>query len=749
MNRYHFFVLHGANCGVDISKISVKSKSSSHKKRRDRGSTLILILAVTIGIVLTLLLFALAYTRLLGTAQEQKTAIEASALAAAREISKIVIYDPACGYVSLSDSAPNGEGTMPQSGLSDQFPVPVKGINTMIGTARLDLIIADKIAQHAPPAGCAAYDMSDMEQLALQDLNNALRAWDPTLVAGSGNGLRQVIEASLTPSGSPQALDIHGVQVRPYDLALLAYNQNDIRMNGESSYVSGSMQLTLGCIEGGAATNIPVPRETGAANVSTCPAAARISSSVIPGFVYRSYTSIPYTTAAGTTAQFVFAGIGDSVRLMDPKKWAATIAGLPYQIPTVVRAEADQLIKDMHNSTGKPIHAAACAQPASVYDPKPKPGALSVSFPDGQPSGITCPGHLLAHPQLVDNTNDADCLTAVNGDYPIDLPTASLGQTNHPLDGPGSVNMRPIGKVWQVALYDWIRRAGVKADAQAVVAIQDMVFTQPTPTTSTTWNPNTVAGPPPTTPASLGPIARGRIHIFRFADDGWITCEGKNDRPWPLPVLADSQFYAESLDALNAAPVYDLPTGGTTPAVSITAVIGNDKGKGKGKGQQDTVTDSFLFTNLWDAYIRDEVRKPANGKHSGEPLDDSDVVMLPPSNRPAQSSTIALSGDEGEYSIASLGYGNGAKKYGKNGGAIPVLTAQSDFSETMFTLLNYPAATMFTEYDKTGTGTATIRPTYKANGTAVDIRFRRQVAVGALADVLGFEIGYVADGVGP
>ncbi len=738
-NRYQFLVpnFSGKAGGVGI--------------RSMRGNTLILILAVTVGIVMTLLLFALAYTRLLGTHQEQKTAIEAASLAAAREMSKIVVFDPTCGYVSLSDSAPNGAGTMPQSGLSDQYPVPVKGINTMIGTARLGLIIADKIAQHAPPAGCAAYDMSDMEQLALLDLNNALKAWDPAIGGGSGNGLRQVLEASLTPSGSPQALDIQGVQVKPYDMALLAYNQNDIRMNGESSYVSGSLQLTLGCIQGGAATNIPVPRETGAATVATCPAAARVSSSVIPGFVYMSYTSVPYTTAAGNTGNYVFGGIGDSVRLMDHKKWVATVAGLPYQIPTIVRAEADQLIKDMHNSTPKPIHAAACAQPASVYDPKPKPGALSISFPDGQPAGITMPGHLLAHPQMIDNTNDADCLTATNGDYPSDAPTSSLSQSNHPLDGVGTVNMRPIGKVWQVALFDWIRRAGVKADVQAVVAMQDRVLSAPSPT-SVSWNPMTVAGPPPTTPVSLGPIAAGRIHIFRFDNDGWISYEGKAHKPWPLPVLADSQFYAESLDALNSTPVFDFPPGGTTPVASITAVILNDKGHGKGKGQQDTVSDSFNFTNLWDIYVRDEVRNPATGKHSGEPLDNTQVAMIRPAknwNERSKSVQIAMNGDEGTYPIASLGAGSGAKKGPKNGGAIPILTVQSDFSETMVTLLNYPKTTVFTQFDSSGTGAAVVRPTYKANGTACDIRFRRQVNVGALAQVLGFEIGYVGDGVGP
>jgi hypothetical protein len=48
---------------------------------------------------------------------------------------------------------------------------------------------------------------------------------------------------------------------------------------------------------------------------------------------------------------FVFAGIGDSIKLIDPKQWAATVAGLPYQVATVVKAEADQHVNDTQNPT--------------------------------------------------------------------------------------------------------------------------------------------------------------------------------------------------------------------------------------------------------------------------------------------------------------------------------------------------------------------------------------------------------------
>ncbi|NJL73487.1 MAG: hypothetical protein HC888_19155 [Candidatus Competibacteraceae bacterium] len=78
---------------------------------------------------------------MLGTNSEQRTAIEAAALAAARDLSMIAIDTPDYGFVSLSDSAPIGSTTA----AADNFYTPVRSINGIIGTLRLDMIIADKL----------------------------------------------------------------------------------------------------------------------------------------------------------------------------------------------------------------------------------------------------------------------------------------------------------------------------------------------------------------------------------------------------------------------------------------------------------------------------------------------------------------------------------------------------------------------------------------------------------------------------
>jgi heme/copper-type cytochrome/quinol oxidase subunit 2 len=55
-------------------------------KRPESGSMLVFGTAITIAIVAVLAFFSLSYVRLLGSSSEQRTAIEAAALAAARDL---------------------------------------------------------------------------------------------------------------------------------------------------------------------------------------------------------------------------------------------------------------------------------------------------------------------------------------------------------------------------------------------------------------------------------------------------------------------------------------------------------------------------------------------------------------------------------------------------------------------------------------------------------------------------------------
>ncbi len=149
------------------------------------------------------------------------------------------------------------------------------------------------------------------------------------------------------------------------------------RQTNNSKFVEGSLKLTLGCIDGGGSTNIPIPKPDTLSSVS--------STQKIGNF-YKSYTK--YSVSATKISSLP--ALQKAQLVVDNNKFAKTLSSLPYFIPSIVRAEGDQMISatDGTNMRRGVQHAAACAQPFNVYDPKPAPGILSVSFPDGRPPEI-------------------------------------------------------------------------------------------------------------------------------------------------------------------------------------------------------------------------------------------------------------------------------------------------------------------------------------------------------------------------
>lgn len=456
----------------------MKSPSNfAQQCRNSSGNTLALIAAISAGILILILLFALSYTRLVGSNQEQRTAVEAAALAAAKEVSRIVINDPNFGYVSLSDAAPIGKATA----AGDNYFMPVNGINTMMGTIRLDLIIADSLGN------------LPMKALAKRDLANLKLAKEKLVTE---------IRQSLTGAGSSK--DIDGNPVNPYTAAEAAYNQNLVRMSGNASYVPNSMKLTLGSISAPMQTNVPVPKPTSYANVD--------DEQAMNGF-YMSGVNVPYDGE-----DFVFGAIGDSLKLVDPRKFAETQSGVPYQMPSVVKAEADQRIQDQADKSYKTVHAQTCAATASVYDPKPAPGTLTLSFPDQMPPEITSINSILSLPNM-NGPGPIDIKKSTNGDYPE--PGSSL--VPNTWTGGGTANGNTVASG---AYYDWLRRSGARMNADQAVKL----LTEPL----------TNSGLP-------------SIHIFSVKPDGTIqyNYDPSLDTA-PYWVASENQMYGVALDALTS-----------------------------------------------------------------------------------------------------------------------------------------------------------------------------------------------------
>jgi len=674
---------------------------------------------MTVGIVLGLIFFGLNYVRLVGSGSEQKKAIEAAALAAANDLSRVVINTPQFGYVSISDDAPVGKTT----NAGDNFFLQVRSVNTLIGTARLEKMLASVVL--ADPGDALNY-------LADQDLANAQIA---------AKSLETTLAASLAPGGS--AKDINGNAITPYADALAAYQANAQRISGQSTYVPNSLSLSLGQSKQELATNIPVP------------VTAKVPAGVVPGGsqinnFYKSNVDVPF---AGN--DYVFMAVGSqSSALLDPKNFVASLPGLPYQYPSIVQASAQQIVTQTNNQNpgGSTIYCAACAEPASIYDPLPAPGAMSFSFPDGMIPEITSPNVMLSDKLFLNNTaNSGDCFTSKGGDYPSDQPTAFLSHESWfaPPGGPEP----PIGVAYRVALFDWFRRAGTKAKIDSVLTQLAAPF--PAVNTLVAWNayvppaapipppppppPPPPAPPPPPPPPPVPvpfpqrgvplvsipvPIPQGIMHIYKFNPDGTVSHTTQVIKPFPYSVASENQLYVVSYNAFVSKDPYFAVTTPGIPTMTATS--------------QHTQAELTL-TNTWDAFIRDECRVPGTingGKHAGEPVQNPIVAVLP---RSKANNQIAWT-DKG-------GSGSGADPGGPNGngpglGSVPIITEQDGWSYGMFTYLG--SASLY-QIPPVGAGTGEVRPTYATNGTAFDIRFRRQVQlVDALVPGVG-KIGYLAD----
>lgn len=661
----------------------------SKLKRSSQGSVLLLVLAVTLGIITAIVIFSISYVRLSGTQSQQKSAIEAAALAAARELSKIVVDTPQFGYIGLSDSAPNGTSTASGDGYDNS----VHSINTIMGTTLLDYLIAEDIG----PANGG----DEIKILARQDLDNLKTA---------AASLMTALNDSITPTGS--GLDKNGATVRPYQEALNSYNNNRMNMAGNSSMAAGSFQLSLGAITGGAPTNVHTPTGWSGSWPSTIATNQR----------YKSYTTINHDGV-----DWVFAGIGEDVKLVDLNKFQTTVSGLPYQFGTIVRAQATQNIND--NGTTRSVMSVACAQPASVYDPLPAPGALVVSYPDGPPVDyllFNCGQSKFA--DLVSSTgclsggdDNSDVLTAFGGDYPVDSTSALVnGSSAWPLDSVDTNHK--AHNACKVAFYDWLRRGGTKVD---VGAVKTGVFLQPFgPAPGMIGWPSSGLG---------GTIPGGVAHVWRFRANGDIEYFKKTVTPLNFAVVSHNQLCIESLSSVkNAAALHIVP-------VYL--------------GPAYNGTGGFVkFKDTFDMYIRDNGRilgGTTGGKHNGEPMLDPAINSL---RNVKNNIRIALGDASGSFTGDMLfSSGVGAKKKSEGppigGGAVPLVGKQNDFAHKWGGTPPAPAVidTAPGKY-RTFTSGSGMRPTYQTNGTVAEIRFRRQVdawTVDSDGNIMFFDSGYV------
>lgn len=609
--------------------------------RRQRGNMIALVAAICAGLLVALLLFALAYTRLLGGNQEQKTAIEAASLAAAKDLGRIVMKDDHFGWVSLSDYAPTGAMTKAPDG----FLQPVYSINTILASIRLDLIMADQVTA----ATGANTSMLTWRNLANRDYTAAMTAKD---------NLTNLLQNSLLPGGDPNAKDIQGNLVQPYNSAEEAYKQNNMRQTS-GSYVNGSLKLSLGCLEGGSETTVKIPTPNSKAALGGAPT---------QNGKYMSYTNYQYDGK-----DFIFTATGSTIKLVDTKNFKKTL-GLPYYIPSIVMAEADQKVFE-NGDTSKPariLHAVSCAQSACVPDPRPAPGMFIADFVDGQvPKSIDRPSDLLNQSQLVGGPNPATMKTPIGGDYNGPGSTGTLTSDT----SLGSSSLPPASGL-AAAIHDWLRQGGHKVNIDSVIAMLNG------------------AGLP------SGKFMPNKMYRWIIDKDGNIQVSESNASKEPYIAVAENQLYMECTDAMDEVDATS-PTGKTSP---------------------------------WAVYMKDECRKwgeVAGGQHAGQPLsvdgtplgayDYSEkwITCLP---QALPDTAIAMNGKSGTVKLGDLGaVVSGAND--RSGGTIATTSSTvhrlDDFAEPGVMGLNY-------QYTAGSPAGGVMPNVYLKNGAVISVRFRME-----------------------
>lgn len=618
--------------------------------RSCKGNTLLKSLLFFAVVLIALIALCSGFLNLKINKGKSYSPIEIAALEASKNISTVCVNTKEFGYVSLAYYPSSNTKLSAQDGYS----LPVRSINDLLATIRLNLIVAKEL------------ELPLMNEFAKEDYSKLLIVKDKLV-----NSLKKSVE----PGEKSKNKD--GKELEIYAIAEQAYIDALPSDDARKAYKKGALSISIGSLKQGLPTAVKIPQPERKADLK--------ENQSLESY-YLSYTSIKTKDL-----DFVFGGVGKNNQIVKTESWIAEVDGLPYQFPTIVKVERIE-------ENGQQIKEIACAQPASKMEYKPVTGALTISFPDGPVPEITSPKDLYLNKQLISpELLPMKIVSAKGGDYPVDS-GAYLEPYIWPINKTN--NWAPTADVWKLAIYDWIRRAGPRANIASIVKMQEVTLDSPRPQ-NLLWKAPLVHG---SNSLTLQPIPSGIIHIFEFDEDGIIDYRSKIMMPYPLYSTSNEQLYGKGIAALTFSEVGEktihIPTNPTPKKIILKAA--------------------------WDAYIRDEIRSPGSisgGKHGGEPLAmpllsfgfETDI-----SNRLSgipywRVENMALSEEEeGTARVYDKGKGIGFQ---------PLIAPQSDFAESMNPKPPFVRPMPF------GRGA---RPLQKVSATAIDIRFRRQIDVSKL-----------------
>ncbi len=386
----------------------------SLKRRRATGNMLVLIVCVTAFVVVPLLIAFCQYGPQFVFCGRAQNVVDAAGLLAAKELSRIVINDPYFGYVSLSDHPAVGRATRAQDG----EPLPVIGINTLIGTLRQNALVADQLQNDK------MFSLIDRDLAFLQTTINKLNC-----------SLSQSLSANSSTSQ-----DLDGKLVDPASDAKAFLEQNL-----PPTMKVDSIALTPGWLKEGSETTIEAPQPLRTARVGTLDTEEG---------KYQAFRNIPVGKRS-----FSFAGLGPQSHLVSTTKFQEADGA---HICSVIKLECNLISTDASHTKTQYV---ACCQAFAAADQSPK-GAMTVRFSGRPVPGILSWREFLSPGYFQDNK--VTPYFVFGGDFPFDKDARMYISRMEPQSS--------TSEEFAEHLYYWLRSAHLRPRLDSIMAMINEPF---------------------------------------------------------------------------------------------------------------------------------------------------------------------------------------------------------------------------------------------------------------------------------
>lgn len=400
-------------------------RTSNKMRRSNTGAAVLLLTIMVLGLLAVIIVVVFNCTVWLSARGKSYSAAEAASLAAATDISRIVIEDPYYGYIALVDYAPTGRATLAPDG----EPLPVLGINTITGNARL----CEVLARHA--------GSEEMLSLAQNEAAQARRA---------ARLLEQSLKAALDPKSIRTFKDVDGNAVKPVERARQIF---ELELGGSASSLSlDDISLQLGWVKGGSVSTTPVP---GSAALAEIDASKQIDTR------YRSFVDLPVGRDS-----FYLAGLAEQPALVVASNFMpADSVRVSSAVLVTCKTRATKKDQGGNDKRGDSFWSQACAIPGALQAVNP-PGSMLLKFPDGIPPGYRCFRDLLTDSRLANRK--VEILTAV-GDFPKQ-PGSNVVSSSKSLD---KCSLRAL---FARGFVQWVRSLGALPRLESVLGALDREF---------------------------------------------------------------------------------------------------------------------------------------------------------------------------------------------------------------------------------------------------------------------------------